>query len=59
MNAAEGGAELTTGVDTTPTALPDLSATNLELGYDYMGTIGKFRMWDDDLGDTGIAEAST
>jgi hypothetical protein len=45
--------------DLTPTALPDLSATNLELAYDYMGTIGKFRMWDDDLGDTGIAEAST
>jgi len=59
MNAAEGGTEFTTGVDTTPTALPDLSATNLELAYDYMGTIGQFRMWDDDLGDTGIAEAST
>jgi len=48
-----------TGTAATPPAMPDLSATNMQLGYTYMGTIGKFRMWDEDLGDTGIAEAST
>ena len=56
INGAEGGTALT--ANTTPTALPDLSATNLLIGSLYMGTIGKFRMWDEDLGDTGIAEAS-
>ena len=43
----------------TPTALPDLSSTDLQLGYDYMGTIKLFRIWANDLGDAGIAEAST
>ena len=57
INGAEGGTALT--ANETPTVLPDLSATNMLLGYTYMGTIGKFRMWDADLGDTGIAEAST
>ena len=57
INVAKDGTAVTE--DATPTALPDLSATNMQLGYDYMGTIGKFRMWDEDLGDTGIAEAST
>jgi hypothetical protein len=57
INVAKDGTAATE--DTTPTALPDLSATNMQLGYTYMGTIGKFRMWDADLGDTGIAEAST
>jgi len=28
------------------------------LGYDYMGTIGKFVVWNEDIGDTGIASAS-
>tara|TARA_R110001599_G_scaffold316731_1_gene525900 strand:- start:1020 stop:1421 length:402 start_codon:yes stop_codon:yes gene_type:complete len=57
INGATDGTALT--ADTTPVALPDLSTTNLELGYDFMGTIAQFRMWDEDLGDTGIAEAST
>jgi len=45
--------------DTTPVALPDLSSTDLEIGYDFMGTIKTLRIWADDIGDTGIAEAST
>ena len=45
--------------NTTPTALPDFSSTDLDLGYDFMGTIGQFRMWDEDITDAGIAEAST
>ena len=56
LNGAVNGTAGTANL--TPVTLPDLSATNLELGYDYMGTIGKFRMWDDDLGDAGIATAS-
>ena len=56
INGAVDGTALT--ADTTPTALPDLSTTDLNLGYDFMGTIGKFRVWSDDLTDTGIATAS-
>ena len=55
-NGAHEGTLLT--ANTTPTILPDLSSTNLELGYIFMGTIGKFRVWSDDLTDTGIATAS-
>jgi hypothetical protein len=57
VNGAVDGTALT--ADTTPVALPDLSATDLDLGYDFMGTIKTFRMWAADLGDTGIAEASS
>ena len=57
INAAEGGTALT--ADTTPTALPDLSNVDFILGaYYYMGTIGKFVVWNEDIGDTGIASAS-
>jgi hypothetical protein len=56
INGAVDGTALT--ADTTPVALPDLSSTDLQLGYDYMGTISLFRIWADDLGDAGIAEAS-
>ena len=44
--------------NTTPTALPDLSSTDLSLAYDYMGTISEFRVWDKDLGDDGIVDAT-
>jgi hypothetical protein len=56
VNGAVDGVALT--ANTTPVALPDLSATDLSLGYDFMGTIKTFRIWAADLGDTGIAEAS-
>ena len=56
INGAYEGTTLTANI--TPTVLPDLSSRNLELGYDYMGTISKFVMWDEDIGDTGIASAS-
>jgi hypothetical protein len=56
INGAVDGTALT--ANTTPVALPDLSTRDLQLGYDFMGTIGKFRMWSDDLTDTGIATAS-
>ena len=55
--ATEG--TLTTSAYPSRQGLPDLSSTNLELGSTFMGTIGKFRMWDEDLTDAGITEAST
>lgn len=45
-------------VNATPVALPDLSATDLSLGYDYMGTIKTFRVWANDITDAGL-EAAT
>jgi len=56
INGAVSGTALT--ADTTPTSLPNLSATDLSLGYAFNGYISKFRVWGDDIGDTGIAEAS-
>jgi len=45
-------------VNATPTALPDLSSSGLDLADDFNGTISRFRMWDADIGAAGIAEAS-
>jgi hypothetical protein len=56
INGAVDGTALT--ANTTPTALPDLSSTDFNLAYDYMGTISMFRVWADDLADVGIAEAT-
>ena len=56
INGAHEGTLLT--ANTTPTTLPDLSSTDLDLGNVFMGTIGEFRMWSDDLGDVGITEAT-
>ena len=56
VNGATEGVALT--ANTTPTALPDLSATDLSLAYDFQGTIGTFRVWDRDIGDTGLVEAT-
>jgi hypothetical protein len=44
--------------NTSPDTLPDLSATDLQLAYDYMGTVERFRVWGLDLGDGGIELAS-
>jgi hypothetical protein len=57
INGAHEGTLLT--ANTTPTVLPDLSATDLNLGLDFMGTIGQFRMWDEDITEAGTVEAST
>jgi len=56
VNGAVDGTALT--ANTTPTALPDLSATDMQVGFDFMGTIKLFRVWADDLTDAGIEEAS-
>jgi len=42
----------------TPTALPDLSNTDLQIAKDFMGTIGQFRQFAGDIGDAGLEEAS-
>jgi len=57
VNNATDGTAVT--ANTTPTALPDLSSTDLSLGYDYMGTIKHFRIWAEDIGDDGIVHGST
>ncbi len=54
--ATEG--TLTTSAYPSRQGLPDLSSTDLLLANTFMGTIGKFRVWDEDLTDTGIATAS-
>ncbi len=56
INAAADGTSYV--ANTTPVALPDLSATNFELGHDYMGTIKQLRVWPKDLADAGIVEAT-
>jgi len=56
INGATDGTALT--ANTTPVALPDLSTTDLNLGYDFMGTIAQFRVWNEDLTDAGIVEAT-
>jgi len=56
INLAKDGTALT--VNTAPTALPDLSATDMDVASTFMGTIKRFRMWGADIGDTGIEEAT-
>ena len=56
INGAVSGTALTE--NTTPTALPDLSSTDLDLALTYNGTIKMVRIWADDLDDSGIALAS-
>ena len=56
VNGAVDGVALT--ADTTPTALPDLSSTDLQIASDFMGTIGTFRQFAGDIGDTGLVTAT-
>lgn len=57
VNSALEGTALT--ANTTPVGLPDLSYSDLTLGKTFMGTIGGFRVWADDLGDAGLVEATS
>jgi len=45
--------------DNTPTFLPDFSASNLNLGFTYNGTIRTFRMWGQDIQNSGLVEATS
>jgi len=56
-NLATDGTAYT--ASTYDSASANLSSTNLKLGDIFMGTIGEFRMWDEDITDAGIVEAST
>jgi len=56
LNLATDGVAQTANV--TPTELADLSSIDLDLADDYMGTIGTFRIWDRDITDEGIKEAT-
>jgi len=57
INGAVDGTALTE--DTTPVALPDLSSTDLQIGFDFMGTIKTLRIWSDDIGDTGLEQSTS
>lgn len=65
--AARHGATLTQAandgvagtLNSTPASLPNLSATDLKLAdFDFTGSLETLRMWDADLGTSGIEEAS-
>jgi hypothetical protein len=56
INGAVDGTALT--ANTTPVGLPDLSATDFNIGPKFMGNLGGLRVWAVDLTDTGIAEAT-
>jgi hypothetical protein len=56
INGAVDGTALTE--NTTPTALPDLSAESLAFTKDYMGTVNTFRIWNEDITNAGIAKAT-
>jgi hypothetical protein len=55
-NLATDGTAYT--ASTYASASANLSSTNLNLGDIFMGTISKFVVWNEDIGDTGIASAS-
>lgn len=57
VNGAVDGTALTANL--TPTILPDLSSTPIQIGSTFNGFINTLRVWDVDIGDAGIAEAST
>jgi len=56
VNAAHEGVALT--ANTTPVGLPDLSSTDMTIAHIYMGTISEFRVWDKDITDAGLVEAT-
>ena len=56
INAAQAGIAFTE--NTNPTALVDLSNTDLSLADVYMGTVSEFRVWDRDITDAGLVEAT-
>ncbi len=56
IQGASKGDEFT--ADTTPTALPDLSSTDMDLLPTFHGGIDLFMMCDEDIGEDGIIEGS-
>jgi hypothetical protein len=56
INGAVDGTALTE--DTTPTALPDLSAADFEIAPTFMGTIEYVYIWNEDIADAGLEEVT-
>lgn len=56
LRMAEQGLVYT--ANTALTHLADLSNSNFELGRIYSGTIKNFRIWAEDIGDTGLVDAT-
>ena len=56
VNGASNGVALTE--NTAVVSLPDLSSTDFELAKAFIGTIGTFRVWDKDITDDGLVEAT-
>ena len=56
LAAAVDGVALTD--NTTPTALADLSANDVQVGYDFNGTIKLLRAWPENLTEAGREGAS-
>ena len=42
----------------TPSALPDLVNEDISIGQAFTGSLARFRMWDRDLGNSGIARVT-
>lgn len=57
INGAVNGVASTASTD--PTSLPDISANNVSIGLRFMGNVSIIRMWDEDIGDAGIVDATT
>ena len=55
--ASSGSAISNTG--TPNNGVLDLSASDMTLGTDFMGTISHVRQWDEDIGETGIEEVTS
>lgn len=55
VNGAADGTALTENT----AALPDLENTDLTIGYTFMGTIKHFSIWNTDITDAGLEEATT
>jgi len=57
VNGAVDGTALT--ANTTPTSLADLSTADFDIGTPFNGTIEQILVWNEDIGDTGIEEATS
>lgn len=56
LNGAHEGTVLT---ETTPAGLPDLTTADLRLATTGVMNLSKFRLWTDDLTDSGLGEATS
>lgn len=57
LQGAANGISLTASA--TPTAMPNISSANFQIGSTFNGTIDMFRAWSADIAQAGIEEASS